>query len=179
MKISIATPLFPPDIENPAPYIKELASRLAQNHEVYVLLYGHLPEAVAGVQMSCVDKRQHLLMRLISFTRALLSITRHGDVLIVENGPSVELPLLIVTLVSRIPYILLVGDPRAEQRAQRRMYRWLAQTVQKRASTVLKDFPPVRPELLPLEPHPTQALATYERAWHEHCETLNSLITHA
>src|SRR3989344_9051256 len=40
MKIVLATALYPPDIAPPAPYVKELATRLAANHEVTIVTYG-------------------------------------------------------------------------------------------------------------------------------------------
>jgi len=178
MKVVIATALFPPDIAEPAPYTKTLARRLAGEHEVTVVLYGRLPESVPAVRYVCVDKRRALPFRLIAYTRALLHEARHADVLHVENGSSVELPVLVVSLISRTPFVLHIGDTRAHTQDSP-LTRLLARLVTFRAASVVEELPHARPEILPFAPYPTRELEKYEHSWQAHIQTLTSAYKHA
>jgi hypothetical protein len=71
MRILLASPLYPPDIAEPAPYVKELALRLSASHSVTVLTYGKHPETIERVRMHSVDKSTPRLVRLKAYTRAL------------------------------------------------------------------------------------------------------------
>ncbi len=110
MRILLVTPLYPPDIKEPAPYVKELANRLSVNHAVTVLAYNHLPEAITGVQIITIEKSDVLLVRLVRFFQALRDLARDADVLYMQNGPSVELPILLLSLFVRKPIYLRLGD---------------------------------------------------------------------
>src|SRR5438105_15127744 len=96
MKIVLASPLYPPDIAQPAPYIKELAMRLRARHSVALVVYGELPEKVDGVKIVSVSKRLPLIIRLIKFMFALARACADADVIYAENGASIELPLALV-----------------------------------------------------------------------------------
>ncbi len=122
MKILILTPLFPPDTGDPSTYVKELSERLAPDHSVTVLLYGHLPEAVPGVTLRAVDKRAPLLNRLTAFTFSLLKEVRGVDVVLINNGPSTELPFLLVSPFVRTKSILIESDPLATTAATTGIY---------------------------------------------------------
>lgn len=123
MKILILTPLFPPDTGDPSSYVKELARRLSSDHSVTVLLYGHLPEAVPGATLHAVDKRAPLPLRLIAFTVALLNELRGADRILVNNGPSTELPFLLVSPFIRAKTILLESDQLATTAATKGIYK--------------------------------------------------------
>jgi len=177
MRILIATSFFPPDVEEPAPYVKELAARLMQaGHRVEVVLYGCLPERVEGVSLCAIDKRAPLAMRLVRYTRALIRAMRKADCCIIENGPSVELPLLVALLFVRTPYVVHEGDPRYRHAltTARGPARWFARAVRAHARDVRADTPPTRPEVLPFTPPSAEAYKEYEQAWTAH---LTALIT--
>lgn len=180
MKIVLASALYPPDIAQPAPYIKELAARLSKKHEVVVVTYGRLPEKIPGVRIVAVDKRQPLPLRLLRFFLALWSATRRTHVLYIENGPSVELPAALVVLLTRKPLIVHLGDSSAHRRAAHSpLFHFLEEFTCKRAQKVFEELPALRPEILPLEEEPGQALAAYERSWQSHLQTIDSLLLHA
>lgn len=180
MRILIATPLFPPDIAEPAPYVKELATRLSASDQVTVLMYGHLPEKVSGVPYVCIDKRAHLLTRLYQYSRALLRASRDADVVHVLNGPSTELPALILTLFSRTPVVFQIGDPRAHAQASIHWYfNILERLVRMRAHVVLTSVPLPKPEVLPFAPRPTEALLAYEHSWELHLDMLRTHFDYA
>ena len=180
MKIVLATPLYPPDVYEPAPYVKELARRLAKSHEVTIVAYGRLPEQVPGVRIVPIRKERPLPFRLLSFTRTLLRETHRADILYVVNGASVELPLLLVFPFVRAPVFLAFADRAAHACApQRFSTRVIERFAARRAKNVVTELPPERPEILPLEEVPTEALRAYEEAWRAHIATLESLFDHA
>ena len=56
MTLVLASPLYPPDLAEPAPYTKELARRLSTTHTVIVVAYGRLPEKVPGARNKTLKK---------------------------------------------------------------------------------------------------------------------------
>lgn len=184
MNIVIITPLFPPDIGDPAPYTKELAKRLA-GHTVTVWCYGHLPEKVAGVEIHTVSKRSSLMLRMLRLTKALYSNAKQDDILCVQNGASVELPAVIVSLLTRTPLVYAISDAIAQKHTQQSLLRGIvAKIARKRAVTVIEDssgapLPLHKPEVLPLSPYPESAIEQYETAWKHHLSQLNEIFSHA
>lgn len=179
MNIVLATPLYPPDIAQPASYIKELARRLGKEHSVTIVTYGRLPEQVEKVRILAIDKRAPLPLRLARFTVALLRAARQADVVYAENGSSVELPVTLITLLTRCPLVMHLGDAAAHARAQRRpLLRFLERLAVRRARVVLAEMPPQRPEILPFRPPPTATLATYEQSWSTHLRELENTFVH-
>lgn len=180
MRIALLTTLYPPDIAEPAPYTKELARRLSAHYEVVVVTYGRLPEAVPNVRVITTDKRRPLPWRLVRFSIALWREARTADVWYAHNGASVELPAVLMSLLTRAPLIACMGDSRASERARRNfLYRVIERTFVRRAVAVVHDLPPARPEILPFETYPTQALAQWEEAWRKHCEELTAIFKNA
>lgn len=177
MRLLLATPLYPPDIAEPAPYAKELATRLSPTHEVTILTYGHLPESVEGARIVVVNKRRPLPMRLIMYFFALRRLARNTDVIYALNGPSVELPLFILKIFSSRPLIIRIGDMRAHIQAKSNFWRErLERLAFSRAQAVIEKGPGEKPEILPLEEPPTALLTEYEKSWNEHLTTLGELF---
>jgi hypothetical protein len=179
MRIVLATPLYPPDIAEPAPYIKELAARLAPHHTVTVVTYGHLPEEVPGVSIVAVRKRLPLALRLFLYTVALAKAAYRADVLYAQNGASVELSVGIVARLMRRPLIMQLGDKAAHRYAAGRP---LLRTIERFATSrakMVEHAPAQRPEVLPFEPAPTEALAAYEASWKAHVAELERIFDHA
>lgn len=179
MRIVLATPLYPPDVAEPAPYVKELARRLGTLHEVTVVAYTRLPEQIPGVTIVAIDKRASLVTRLAAYTRALAAASRDGACMYAQNGPSVEGPLVFLSLMLRRRFYLGVGDTRAHERSQGHLLaRSLAQWARGRATRVITEIPPERPEIIPIDPYPTDAMAAYERAWDTHVRLLLDLFAY-
>ncbi len=177
MKVTIVTPLYPPDIASPAPHVKELATRLAAHHSITVLAYGSYPEQVPGVTIIAVSKRQPKLLRILAFTLALFKTAWSAEVLLIENGPSVELPAGIVLRVLRRRTIVHVGDDGALQRTGTSKFSaFTHHFLLSRAYKVLTKGPLDRPEILPFEPYPDAKFKAYEESWEEHLATLDSLF---
>ena len=176
MRILIATPLYPPEIAEPAPYAKELARRLSESHEVTVVAYTHLPEELPDVRVIAIDKRLPLVRRLALFTRALARASQDADVVYALNGASVELPFLIARLAPHARRIFCIVDTRAHT-ALNPLKKMLEQLVCMHAIRVIAEVPPARPEILPLAERPEKALARYEKAWDTHIRTLRKEFT--
>jgi Glycosyl transferase 4-like domain len=180
MKIVLATPLYPPEIAEPAPYVKELAKRLTKLHEVTVVAYARLPEAVPGLRIIAVDKRRLLLVRLLAYFFALLRAARRADLVYAMNGASVELPAIFATFFIGRPFVFHVGDTAAHERAKRsRILRFIERSAFSRAKRVLNDSPGARPEIIPLEPFPAEKMTAYERSWQAHIDVLEDTFSHA
>ena len=180
MRITLASPLFPPEIAEPAPYTKELATRLAGGHQVSVVAYAHSPERVQGAEIISVEKRRPLPIRLIRFYFALFRAARGTDILYIQNGPSVELPAAFFSLFTRTPLIIHIGDTAAHTYAQTRpLLRAIERFVRARARKVVTDSPLARPEINPLLPQPEAELAAYEASWAKHLAYLEDLFSNA
>jgi hypothetical protein len=180
MKIVLATPLYPPDVAWPAPYIKELARRLSPAHSVTVVTYGDMPETVENVRFVAISKRLPRAQRLMLYTLALLKEARIADVIYAENGASVELPLTVASFLSRTPVLLHIGDTRAHERAKKNAALGsIEKAAMQSARKIVADSPLERPEILPFAPYPTNDFAAYEASWQKHLETLEDLLIYA
>ncbi len=179
MKIVLATPLFPPDIAEPAPYVKELAKRLARRHSVTVVAYGNLLEKVQGVELVAVDKRQPLPVRLLIFLFALLKASAGARLIYIQNGPSVELPAGLVARLLRKPLCMRLGDSAAHEYAQTHAWRRAIERFALRRARTINAPSMARPEILPLEPWPDVPLAQWEASWQAHIEELEKTFNGA
>ena len=179
MRVSIITPLFPPDLGGAALYTKELARRLAPKYAVTVLAYGHLPEKVEGVPIITVDKRRPLFVRLLHFTFALWKTARKSDVLIIENGPSVELPLACISFILRQQRIVHIGDVAAfEYTSQKFLLHAIQKRAFKHAQKIIREIPLQHPEIFSFRPTPQKELNAHETSWKKHLELLEDLFTY-
>jgi len=173
MRIILATPLYPPDVAQPAPYVKEVAKRLGERHQVSVVAYGRLPEKVSGVHIIAVSKSRPLPLRLLAYTLALWRAARSADVIYAQNGASVELPVGLVALFTGRPLVMCLGDTSAHARADKNYYlKIIERFAFSRARVTVTDMPFERPEILPFEPMPEAQLQAYEKAWDSHIESL-------
>ncbi len=119
MKIVLATPLYPPEIGGPATYVKELAHKLRDEHEVTIVAYASTSEKVPGTTLITVSKRRALPVRLAKFTYELWRVSRRADVVYVQNAVAAGLPAVIVRLLTRTPVVLkFVGDEAWERATQ-------------------------------------------------------------
>ncbi len=201
MRILLVTPLFPPDIAEPAPYVKELAGRLSSNHAVTVLAFNHIPEEVTGVQILPIEKSYILPVRLFRFMSALIRATRDTDIIYTQNGPSVELPVLLFSLFTHKLIYVRLGDEVALAHALERPFlRLLLQFMLKRAEGIIAhtrtsstsafflknispdcihniERPASRPEILPFAPYPTEVQSAYEASWSAHITELTRALS--
>lgn len=119
MKIVLATPLYPPEIGGPATYIKELAYKLKNEHDVTIVAYASTSEKIPGTTLLTVSKRRILPVRLIKFTSVLFGAARGADVIYVQNAVAAGLPAAIVGMLLRKKVVLkFVGDEAWERATQ-------------------------------------------------------------
>lgn len=180
MRIAIATPLYPPDIAEPAPYVKELATRLSQKHEITIVTYGRFPEEIPGVRIVAVSKQRPLPIRLALYTLALLAAARKTDVIYALNGPSVELPASIASFITRTTLLAFLGDASAHARAQNKSaLKNIENVFLRRAHSTVYEAPLPRPEILPFSPYPTNELEAFNRSWDTHLNALEKALPYA
>lgn len=179
MRIVIATPLYPPDIAPPAPYVKELIKRLAEKHQVTVVIYGRLPEKVPGVSFVCVDKRLLLPLRLLQFSFVLFKETLYADVLYVENGASVELPAGLTAFFTRKPLVIHSGDKSAQKKAEKNVWlKHISNFARAQAQNIVEKSPAPKPEILPFKPMPKTEFEVYKISWSTHVNELGKIFKH-
>lgn len=179
MKIVIASPFYPPDTEDTAVYTKKLSERLVLLHDVTVVAYSRLPEETNGVKIFFVNKRWPLFFRLIAFTIVLFRVVRKADILYVENGASVELPVGVVAMLTRCPFFIHIGDTRAKTRVLENFFlKKIRRFVKNRSVCEITDIPFHCPEILPFGLPPTEEQAKYEDSWEDHIKKLTEIFNH-
>ena len=201
MKLLIVTPLYPPDIAPLALYVKELAQRLKETHTVTILAYNHIPEFIPGVTIVTIEKNKVLPIRLFHFIITLLKLRRDVDAVYLQNGPSVELPGIITSFLSKKRLIVGINDEVALSHAVSNLFYKLLlrllihkshktvihHTLTANIKIVLNDFlskkittiikPYARPEILPFSTYPSDAFHDYESSWEEHVRELTHLFS--
>ncbi len=119
MKIIIATPLYEPEIAEPAPYVKKLAENLKNNHKITILAYTNNKEEIPGTKLVAIQKNQPIILRLIKYTLELNKASRDASVIYVPNGIASSLPAIIVSILSKKPVIIkFTGDEAWERSTQ-------------------------------------------------------------
>ena len=173
MRITVVSPLFPPDTGMPAPYTKELLKRMA-NYEVRFLGYGQLPERVAGVEMKMVSKKQPVVFRMLKMLTLLLRELRHSDLVYAINGPSVELPVALASIFTRTPLVLDLADKQALIESQFGLKKLVYKLANLRAEVVIQNSTDSleRPEIVPFKEQDHIAVAKYQSAWTEHLKDI-------
>jgi hypothetical protein len=175
MRILVLAPLFPPDVSAPALYAKELVTRLSCTHEVTCLHYGQLPEQAGQARLVSIRKDVATPIRLIVFLRTLWS-QRHTDILVTLNGPSVELPTILLRPLLPRPRIYIEHDGNAIMRTHW-FGRLLRHRMKKIASHTVVPAPILleRPVLHPFDTTSHQARSDYDAAWVTHIGAIMSL----
>ncbi len=175
MRLSFVTPLFPPDVHAVALYHKALVGELAKTHNTTALIYGKYPEAVERVTFVAIDKQEHKRARVIKMLLALLKARSTTDVYLITNGPSTELPALVLSYLTRKPIILLQSDwimySRFNGFFSNRLIKRIEHTIN---VMVISDL--IKPEIHPLLPYPTEAITRYEKEWDEHTSAISQLV---
>jgi glycosyltransferase involved in cell wall biosynthesis len=106
MRILIATPLFPPELGEPAEYVWELAKRLAETHAVTVLTYAHEVVPIPNVRIVPIEKHHTILRRLFAYTRALMREVPTTDVIYAQKAGAAGFPAALVSTLRKIPLIV-------------------------------------------------------------------------
>jgi hypothetical protein len=118
MRIVIATPLFPPEIGDPAPYVSTLAKRLSSEHAVTIVTYANHVETLENVHIEAVPKKLSLLIRLFLYTRTLVRVARRADVIFAQRAVASGLPAYIASLLTGVPFVINFFEDEAWERLQ-------------------------------------------------------------
>ena len=118
MKIIIATPLFPPEIEDIAIYTKNLAEHLKEKYQVQILAYAGQVEDISGVEIFTVNKRQPLFLRILKYFIQLYKLAKKADLIYVQNSASTILPFMLVKKLVKKPVVLNFIEDEAWKRAR-------------------------------------------------------------
>ncbi len=180
MKVLIVTPLYPPDTSSQAQYIKELAQRLHDLHSntlLTILTYGACPEEINGVAIRTVRRMSRTPLRIIYFIVALWKEILDADIVFLENGPSVEVPFLLVSFFRARRYIFHYGDQVAHTRAKHSVIlKMIDEFLTKRSAFIFASSPMIRPEILPFLSHPENELLQYETSWVAHLQEIDKKL---
>ena len=177
MKITLATPLYPPEISDAASYVKELAKILSSKHEIVVLTYGYMPEKVKGVRIYTINKNNPLPIRLFLYFLALWKTSKGADVIYAQNGASVELPITIISMLRKVPVVLSFSDSEAHLRtSQKGIMKLIENLAMKKSVSAVKSFPMRRPIISPFKPRDKNEWYQYETSWVEHVNYLEKLF---
>lgn len=174
MNILIASALYPPDIADPAPYVKELATRLSTKHAVTLLVYGHIPEVIPGVTIITVPKELPALQRLRQFFITLRKLAADTDVVLVQNAPSTELPAAFAAIGKRQKFFLQQSDVKIRYTGWRLVVHRLATMVI--PTTITITLPDTKPIIHPFTPVAPEVQQSYERSWTTHLSQLEKTI---
>lgn len=171
----VLSPLFPPDTGAPAPYVKELVTRLGERTSV--LLYGYLPEAVPTASFIKIDKRRPLPFRLFTFTVRLIKELKDAERIIINNAPSIELPALIAAFFHTKKMILIESDQLAMKASHHGVYHYIHTWFIKRCDKVVvlpTEDHYRKAEILPFNTFDTTKEHNREQWWQQHLNDLRS-----
>lgn len=182
MRLTIISPLFPPDTAPSAVYTKVLLSKLYSATTIVTgVVYGQLPESVPDVTITSVPKRHHVGWRLFRMVQAIRTKTASTDVFLICNGPSAEVPFLISRLLTRTPYIFIISDEQAAKASSASL--WKNKVLQYLKQNAIGTFEIggdilyyCPPEIHPLLPHPYEAIKKWNTTWETHQTEILQLV---
>ncbi|MFA6467166.1 MAG: glycosyltransferase [Patescibacteria group bacterium] len=118
MKIIIATPLFPPEIEDIANYSRDIAMHLKENNQVQILTYAGPVEEIVDLEIFTINKRQSLLFRISKYFIKLLKLARQVDLIYVQNSVAVSWPAILVKIITGRKVIINFIEDEAWKRSR-------------------------------------------------------------
>lgn len=177
MKIILATPLYPPEISYASFYVKELARALSNRHEIIVLTYGYIPEKVKNVKIYTVNKNSPFFIRIPLYFLFLWRISSGADVIYVQNGVSVELPAVIMSILKSTPLFLAISDMKAHlNTSKNQIMKFIENLARKQAILVVKNLPMKKPTISPFVSKNEKDWAQYEASWSDHINHLEDIF---
>jgi glycosyltransferase involved in cell wall biosynthesis len=117
MKIIIATPLYPPEIEELSLYSQDLSKQLKNEYQLSVLAYANQVELDSDIDIVVVNKNQPLFIRLFKYTWQLFKMSKQVDLIYVQNAVAAGLPAIIVKYLRRIPVVVNFAEDESWKRS--------------------------------------------------------------
>lgn len=122
MKIILATPAYPPEIGGPATYTKELYERWRHVHEITIVAYAYARDSIGTEKLIPVGKHRPLIFRLAKYFWVTWRAAKKADLIYVQNAMAAGLPVALVSIIQKVPFVLkFVGDEAWERATQRRL----------------------------------------------------------
>jgi glycosyltransferase involved in cell wall biosynthesis len=117
VRITIVTPIFPPEIGGPASYVPELAKRLCKDHQVTVIVFcSQKPKQYDEFKVVWVSTGGGLLIRQGQLLLKLLLQCYNSDLIYAQGTVTVGWASLVATtLMSNRLMVKFVGDELWEQ----------------------------------------------------------------
>lgn len=98
--------MYPPELAEPAPYVKELARGLSKNHKVSVVAYASTSEYTPHVNLFATSKHLPLPLRFIAYTYSLYHASKNSDIIFTQATPTVSIPSILVGKLLGIPVVV-------------------------------------------------------------------------
>lgn len=98
--------MYPPELAEPAPYVKELARGLSKNHKVSVVAYASTSEYTPHVNLFATSKHLPLPLRFITYTYSLYNASKNSELIFTQATPTVSIPSLFVGKLLKIPVVV-------------------------------------------------------------------------
>lgn len=119
MKIIITTPLFEPEIAEPALYVKELANLLKDKHKLVVLTYANINAKDSNPKIISILKNQPTFIRLLKYFFKLLRILKNADIIYAQNGTATSLSSALAGIITKKPVLFRFIEDEAWERTKR------------------------------------------------------------
>lgn len=167
MQTVVLTSLFPPDTSIAARYTKLLAAKLPPETTA-VIAYGTLPESIPGMQIHTISKRSGKLILVYRCLKKLHEL--RPETILLQNGPSSELPAVLYTLLAKVKIVFIVSDHAAAAKTRPFLQRILSHLLQRRSVATVK-LPADTATYLPPEELPfstiDRTIITAQKMWWE------------
>jgi len=120
MNIIFTTSLYPPEIGDPANYVKKIAQKLSKEkkHDIKVITYANEVEETKSFSVIKIKKRCFLFFRIFKFFFKLLKMSKNTDLIYSQNSIASTLPSILVKKIRKIPLILRFREDESWERSQ-------------------------------------------------------------
>lgn len=119
MKIIITTPLYLPEIAEPAPYTKEAGTILSQYYDVSILTYSNIRDHSPDSKITTILKNQPTIIKLLRYFYKLFVLSRNHDLIYAQGGISTSLPSVLVGLINSKRVVFRFNEDEAWERSKR------------------------------------------------------------
>ena len=111
MKILIATPLFSPEIPEPAQYVNKISYSLEKENAIHIISYGKKGSQINNNAITVIPKDKAVLVRMFLFFWAVLNQAKHYDIIFIQDAVAVGLPTILAAKISRTKTVVrLIED---------------------------------------------------------------------
>lgn len=118
-KVVIATPIFPPEIAEPAFYIKKISKPLSEKYKISIVAFSNFPKTIPDTKIIPINKNKIFIFRFSNYIKELYKESKNAEVIYSQNAVASGLPSVIVGYLLKIPVIIrFIGDEAWERATQ-------------------------------------------------------------